>query len=51
MEQETTKPFEHEARLQKLLHKQAELETALDLHKSDAQAAPIADESEEQPAG
>jgi hypothetical protein len=46
------KPFEHESRLKELLAKQAELDAALDLHKSDEQAAAAAgNESEEITAG
>ncbi|MGI8961637.1 MAG: hypothetical protein ACR2IV_18130, partial [Bryobacteraceae bacterium] len=41
---EIEKPFEHEARLKKLLLKQAELNAALDLHKSDPQAAAVSAE-------
>jgi hypothetical protein len=33
------RPFEHEARLKELLARQAQLNTALDLDKSDVQAA------------
>jgi hypothetical protein len=44
---EMEKPFEHEARLKELLLKQTELNAALDLHKSDAQAAAASDESQE----
>jgi len=33
------RPFEHEARLKELLARQAQLNAALDLDKSDAQAA------------
>ncbi|MGI8960941.1 MAG: hypothetical protein ACR2IV_14495 [Bryobacteraceae bacterium] len=45
---EIEKPFEHETRLKELLLKQAELNAALDLHKSDAQAAAISPEEESQ---
>jgi N12 class adenine-specific DNA methylase len=48
---ELEKPFEHEARLKELLLKQTELNAALDLHKSDAQAAAVSEESQEEPAG
>jgi len=43
---EMEKPFEHETRLKELLLKQAELNAALDLHKSDAQASAVAAEEE-----
>ncbi|MGI9072239.1 MAG: hypothetical protein ACR2JB_13220 [Bryobacteraceae bacterium] len=43
---EMEKPFEHETRLKELLLKQAELNAALDLHKSDAQADGITPEEE-----
>lgn len=50
---EMEKPFEHETRLKELLLKQAELNAALDLHKSDAQASAVSPEEEvpEQVAG
>ena len=38
------RPFEHEARLKELLARQAQLNAALDLDKSDAQAAEAAPE-------
>jgi hypothetical protein len=44
---EAEKPFEHEARLKELLLKQTELNAALDLHQSDAQAVGVSDESQE----
>ncbi|HEX7362274.1 MAG TPA: SNF2-related protein [Bryobacteraceae bacterium] len=48
---ELAKPFEHEARLSELLLKQSELNAALDLHKSDAQAVASSEESQVEPAG
>jgi N12 class adenine-specific DNA methylase len=43
---EVEKPFEHEARLKELELKQAELNAALDLHKSDPQAAAVPEAQE-----
>ena len=43
-QREVEKPFEHEARLRELELKQAELNAALDLYKSDPQAVTGADE-------
>ena len=43
-QREVEKPFEHEARLRELELKQAELNAALDLNKSDPQAVTVADE-------
>ena len=43
-QREIQKPFEHETRLRELELKQAELNTALDLYKSDPQAVTGADE-------
>jgi N12 class adenine-specific DNA methylase len=43
-QREVEKPFEHEARLRELELKQAELNAALDLYKSDPQAVIVADE-------
>ena len=45
---EIDKPFEHEARLRELELKQAELNAALDLHKSDVQALTVSDQIEAQ---
>jgi N12 class adenine-specific DNA methylase len=44
---ERDKPFEHEGRLRELLLKQTELNMALDLHKSDSQAAGVAEQPED----
>jgi hypothetical protein len=44
---ELARPFEHEARLKALLVKQAELNAALDLHKSDTQAAQVTEINDE----
>jgi uncharacterized protein YceH (UPF0502 family) len=44
------RPFEHEARLKELLGGQAEINAALDLDKSDAQAAQPAEANIELPA-
>jgi cell shape-determining protein MreC len=43
-QREVEKPFEHEARLRELELKQAELNAALDLYKSDPQAIALPDE-------
>ena len=44
---QANRPFEHEARLKELLARQAQLNAALDLDKSDAQAAePVAPDTE-----
>jgi hypothetical protein len=44
---QANRPFEHEARLKELLVRQAQLNAALDLDKSDAQAAePVAPDAE-----
>ena len=43
---QANRPFEHEARLKELLARQAQLNAALDLDKSDAQAAEPAAESQ-----
>jgi len=47
-QREIKKPFEHEARLKELLLKQAELNAALDLHKSDPQAAAVSEEENQE---
>ncbi|MFZ0888048.1 MAG: hypothetical protein WA005_06325 [Candidatus Binataceae bacterium] len=44
---QANRPFEHETRLKELLTRQAQLNAALDLDKSDAQAAePVAADNE-----
>ena len=50
-QRELEKPFEHELRLRELLVKQADLNTAFDLYKSDSQTAVIASEPEESAGG